>query len=250
MHPLVNVSNMSRIITPYLPDRFEYFLARFDLSNCYPTLVHRLRNGFPIGNFSPLLATYIHPNHGSFREHEAEILEYILEEVSLGRMSGPFSAAELRREFGGEHFISSPLGAVDKAGEPGKFRTIRDLSHKGKAPHSVNDEVNADEETTRWGKASDMAEIVSPYSRCSFYNRCTILYIYHSRYLFVHPVPTHISHSHLRPYIYPCFTLFSCRGHPSSPALHRGTREVSQPFVICYDKVQQLRVLAGVWLPA
>jgi hypothetical protein len=126
-------------------------------------LVHRLRNGFPIGNFSPLLDTYIHPNHGSFREHEPSILKYILEEVSLGHMSGPFSESELRREFGQQHVISSPLGAVDKAGEPGKIRVIRDLSHRGKAPHSVNDEVNADEETTKWGKASDMAEVVSPF---------------------------------------------------------------------------------------
>jgi len=161
--PHVNASNYSRILTPYSADSYESFLAHFDISSRYPTLVHRLRNGFPIGNFSPLLDTYIHPNHGSFREHEPSILKYISEEVSLGHMSGPFSEFDLRREFGQQHVISSPLGAVDKAGEPGKIRAIRDLSHKGKAPHSVNDEVNADEETTKWGKASDMAEVVSPF---------------------------------------------------------------------------------------
>jgi hypothetical protein len=95
-------------------------------------------------------------------------------------MSGPFSESELRHEFGQQHLISSPLGAVDKAGEPVKIRIIRDLSHKGKAPHSVNDEVDTDKETTKWGKASDMAEIVSYSTSSPVYDRAAIFLPLHT----------------------------------------------------------------------
>lgn len=166
-----SVSNWKRIVTPYLPDGYKFALTFFDLSARYPTLVRRLRNGFPIGNFSPLRQSWIHKNHNSARPVQQRIEKYILEEVGLGRMSGPFTPDELSREFDGEYFVSSPLGAVDKAGDPGEIRITRDLSYKGSAPHSVNDEVNPDEEPTRWDKATVMSEVVSRliFTTCNAY---------------------------------------------------------------------------------
>ena len=85
-------------------------------------------------------------------------------------MSGPFTWDELKKEAHG-NVIVSPLGAVDKAGEPGKLRIIRDLSFKGRAPFSVNDKINKDAFTTKWGTAVMVIDLV----RASYYFPLSIL---------------------------------------------------------------------------
>jgi hypothetical protein len=52
---------------------------------------------------------------------------------------------------------------VDKAGEPGKLRIIRDLSFKGKAPFSVNDKIDKNAFTTKWGTAAMVIDLVCVY---------------------------------------------------------------------------------------
>jgi len=74
-------------------------------------------------------------------------------------MSGPFSWDELKKEAQG-NIIVSPLGAVDKAEEPGKLSIIRDLSFKGRAPLSVNDKINKDAFTTKWGITTMVINLV------------------------------------------------------------------------------------------
>ena len=87
-------------------------------------------------------------------------------------MSGPFAPDKLSQEFNGEYFVSSLLSAVNKAGDPGEICITRDLSYKGSAPHSINDEVNPDEEPTHWDKATVMSEVVShlPFTTCNAYH--------------------------------------------------------------------------------
>jgi hypothetical protein len=152
---------MDRVITPLCAEGFDVLLAQFDLVRTFPTLSHRIRHGFPIGNFLPLRRTYAFENHFSNPEHGAYIHRYLLEEVDLGRMSGPFSEDNLRAQFRELHFQTAPLSAVPKVGNPGELRIVRNASFQGSAPCSVNDQINPDEQSTRWGKASDMAEIVS-----------------------------------------------------------------------------------------
>lgn len=152
---------MDRIITPYNADAYEDYLSRFNLTAKYPDLVFNLRNGFPIGDMPPLSRTYTPPNHNSALEHPEVIQDYLSEEVSFGRMSGPFTQAQVQFELGG-HFVSCPLGLVEKAGEPGKYRIIRDLSYNNKEDnYSVNSFLDADDFPTEWGTASQVAEIVS-----------------------------------------------------------------------------------------
>jgi hypothetical protein len=99
-------------------------------------------------------------------EHSDYILKYLLDEVELGRMSCPFSEEDLRVQFQHQHFQTAPLSAVPKVGgDPGELRIVRNASYQGNAPCSVNDQINPDEHLTCWGKAADMAEIVS-YSCC------------------------------------------------------------------------------------
>lgn len=68
---------------------------------------------------------------------------------------------QITHELGG-HFVSCPLGLVEKAGEPGKFRIIRDLSYVNKEDgYSVNAFLDSDDFPTEWGTAAQVAEIVS-----------------------------------------------------------------------------------------
>lgn len=106
--------------------------------------------------------SYTPPNHKSALENPSVIREYLAEEVSIGRMSGPLTASQVEAELGG-FFVSCPLGLVEKAGSPGNFRIIRDLSYQNKDDgYSVNDHLDAGDFPTKWGTASQVAEIVSP----------------------------------------------------------------------------------------
>lgn len=57
--------------------------------------------------------------------------------------------------------MSSPLGVVEKAREPGKFRVVRDLSFRNDDGYSVNGQLDSDDFPTEWGTASQVADIVS-----------------------------------------------------------------------------------------
>jgi len=158
--PHENVSNYNKIVTPLSADGFDTLLHRYNLTSRYPNLSWNLRNGFPLGEFDYLHKSYIHPNHPNSDSNNTQILKYIQDEVSEGRMSGPFTLKELKKEARGE-VIVSPLGAVDKAGEPGKLRIIRDLSFQGKAPFSVNDKIDPNSYLTKWSTAAMIMDLVS-----------------------------------------------------------------------------------------
>jgi len=153
-------SILNCIMMPYNADAFENLLHKFNLTARYPDLAYNIRNGFPIGNMPILTCLYTPPNHKSALDNPSVIHDYLAEEVSLGRMSGPFSACQVESELGG-FFVSCPLGLIEKAGSPGKFHTIRDLSYHNKDDgYSVNDNLDADDFPTEWGTASQVAEIV------------------------------------------------------------------------------------------
>jgi len=158
--PHGNASNYDKIVTPLNADGFDILLHHYNLTSWYPNLSWNLRNGFPLGEFDSLQESFNHPNHSNSDYVNDYILKYIEDEVSGGRMSGPFTWDKLKKEARGE-VIVSPLGAVDKAGEPGKLRIIRDLSFKGKAPFSVNDKIDPDSYITKWTTASMVMDLVS-----------------------------------------------------------------------------------------
>lgn len=150
----------NRIVTPYIASAYESRLRKFNLSEKYPDLVFNLQHGFPIGDIAPPTKTYIPKNHKSALDHLDVIQSYCTDEVKLGRMSGPFTKDQVHDILGG-HFVSSPLGVVEKAGEPGKYRVVRDLSFKNTDGYSVNGQLDSDDFPTEWGTASQVAEIVS-----------------------------------------------------------------------------------------
>lgn len=149
-----------RVVTPYNADTFESLLSSLKLSDRYPSLPYSIRHGFPIGDIPPLSRTYTPRNHKTARDRPDVILNYCNDEVKLGRMSGPYTKDEVHRILG-SHFATSPLGLVEKAGEPGKFRIVRDFSYQNEDGFAVNNFLDSDDFPTEWGTAAQVAEIVS-----------------------------------------------------------------------------------------
>lgn len=136
-----------------------------------------MTHGFPIGDIPLLARTYTPKNHKSALKHLDVIRSYCNDEVALGRMSGLFTRNEIHNILGG-HFVSSPLGVVEKSGEPGKFRVIRDLSYCNDDGFSVNSHLDSDDFPTEWGTAAQVADLVSLFSLYSSCTSCT-LFLYH-----------------------------------------------------------------------
>lgn len=87
------------------------------------------------------------------------IKEYVSEQVALGRMTGPYSKAQVEHILGSP-FVSSPLIVIPKEGSD-KFRLIQNFSYKGDQEASINDEIDSDDFPTTWGTAAQVAELVS-----------------------------------------------------------------------------------------
>lgn len=160
--PIVTgASEREQIITPYIADVFEQTLHDCNLLDEYASLPNKLRYGFPIGDFEIPTFSFTPHNHPSGVEHMDFINSYVQEQVAIGRMTGPYSQTQVESILGG-FFVSSPLSVVDKASAPGKFRLIQNCSYKDANKVSVNDQIDSDNFPTKWGTASQVAELVSP----------------------------------------------------------------------------------------
>lgn len=74
-------------------------------------------------------------------------------EVSLGRVAGPFSAPAF------PNLHVSSFGVIPKRGQPGRWRLIVDLSSQEVA--SVNDGIDPDEFTLHYIKLDQVIRVVS-----------------------------------------------------------------------------------------
>ena len=112
-------------VTPLQADQFAWELR------CHPDrqkvnfVVDGIRHGFPLG-FSPSQklksAKY---NKPSAAQHPSVVDQYLANEVSLGRVAGPFSVPPY------PNLHISSFGVIPKRGQPGKWRLIVDLSSPG-----------------------------------------------------------------------------------------------------------------------
>ena len=157
--PILRGSGRARIVTPYRADVFERRLRALNLLGKHSQLPAHIRGGFPMGKFSPIEKTYVPNNYAKRREHFAFIKEYVREEVSLRRMEGPYDEKRVKSILKSD-FITSPLFVKDKAGSPGKFRLVRNFSHKNEDGVSVNNAIDLDDYPTEWGNAHSVAQIV------------------------------------------------------------------------------------------
>ncbi len=158
-----------RIITPYSPDGFDFFLDKHNISHLHSDLVQKLHNSFPMGDFPPLQRTVIFPNRTSSPEHKAFIDNYLQEEAEVGRMSGPISRSEVKTIL--RPFQCSPL-SVNVQGqapeEEPKLHVVRNLSKGTKDIPSTNDYIDTENFPTRFSSAAQVADIVSWSSSPSY----------------------------------------------------------------------------------
>lgn len=153
----------SKIVHPYNISAFESFLDKHNLVGVYPDLIRNLQEGFPIGPMPPLANTHILKNHSSVHFHASFIDDYLTDEVSSGRMDGPFPKEEIERILRGP-FQSSPLIVAVQSqapGEPDKLRVCRNLSKSGHSIMSVNSFIKTIHFPTRFDTAVRVAEVVS-----------------------------------------------------------------------------------------
>ncbi|KAF7297499.1 hypothetical protein MIND_00983700 [Mycena indigotica] len=153
----------SRVITPYDPDAFFDLLSSLHLLGTHGSLPDKLRRGFPMGDFPVLNETKIFPNHPSTADHDAFVNGYLHEEVEAGRMSGPFSQEKTESILKGPFQCSPIIIAVQPQGpgEPDKLRLCRHLSKGDRSHPSTNFFVDKDKFPTKFGTASDVAEIIA-----------------------------------------------------------------------------------------
>ena len=112
-------------VTPLQADQFAWELR------CHPDrqkvnfVVDRIRHGFQLG-FSPSQklksAKY---NKPSAAQHPCVVDQYLANEVSLGRVAGPFSVPPH------PNLHVSSFGVIPKCGQPGKWHLIMDLASPG-----------------------------------------------------------------------------------------------------------------------
>lgn len=151
----------ANIRTPYSASQFQFFLEHAQLLKRYPELPFKIAHGFPLRKLAPITKTYAPPNLPGVIIHSDTIQAYIAEELCLGRFSGPFTHQELERKIGPFHSLPLQVAIKEGApGEPDKFWVCCHLSYKGELCSSVNDEIDADEYPTHWGKATDVMKIV------------------------------------------------------------------------------------------
>lgn len=121
--------------TPVRVERMRPFLSRYPDRKA----AQLLEAGFAFGFKIPCSLTAAPPMVTNLRSallHPTVVSEKIEKEVSLGRMSGPFTSVPL------QGLVVSPLGVLPKK-EPNKFRLIHHLSFpKG---GSVNDSIAPEE---------------------------------------------------------------------------------------------------------
>lgn len=166
----------NKIVSPYNADAFELMLNKHNLSQLYPDLVTNLRLGFPLGEMGTLLETRILDNIIPSPDHWPLIDTYLLDEVSSGRMDGPFSRSMVESILRGP-FQASPLLVVvqpQAPGEPDKIRICRHLSKSKKASAhseaipSVNSFIHKETFPTRFDTIVKVAEAVSHLTSPSF----------------------------------------------------------------------------------
>lgn len=146
-------------LSPLVAEQWHSALLTTHLLTRYPLIPQYIRHGALAGiprihhSFTPL-------NNQSTEELSDVFCDIIQTEFNKGRYIGPFSQEELEMEIG--PFQSSPLSLVPKAGKPGKYRLIQNLSY----PHtnlpipSINSQLNSDDFPCTWGTFRSICTLI------------------------------------------------------------------------------------------
>lgn len=139
-----------RPLTPLDADGWLTALQGSRLLDKYSLIPMYLRHGADAG-IPQIQQSYTPLNKQSTETLKDAFNEMIQSEFIKGRYLGPYTKEELAREIG--PFQSSPLSLIPKAGKPGKFRLIQNLSHphSNQPTKSINAHLNSDDFPCTWG---------------------------------------------------------------------------------------------------
>ena len=148
------------ICTPLVAEEWRSALETAGILERYPRIPDFVTYGADAG-IQPIRSTFAPPNHPSISLHREIFNEIVNIEFQKGRYWGPYSREELERTIG--PFQTSPLSLVPKAGKPGKFRLIQNLSYPRKIMNgisSINSSIESDLYPCTWGTFLSIATIV------------------------------------------------------------------------------------------
>ena len=119
-YTLVKINNLKKALADYPNIRKrDYLIAGF-------------ANGFPLGRTGSPSQSEIPKNHKGCLDNLKFARELVNKEVRLRRVLGPYKLPPIK------DLYCSPLNLVPKAGSPGQFRLIHNLSHPDSEFNSVN----------------------------------------------------------------------------------------------------------------
>lgn len=144
------------IRTPLVADEWKTALENANILDKYSPIPQFIANGADAG-IGPIYSTFAPPNHPSIASNQTIFNEIVNTEFQKGRYWGPFSKNELERIIG--PFQTSPLSLIPKAGKPGKFRLIQNLSYPRNLSgvRSINSSIDSDLYPCTWGTFSTTA---------------------------------------------------------------------------------------------
>ena len=154
MAPKTARSHSLEVTTPLRHEGWSRLLAK------YPNLPWYIQHGANAG-IPKIVQTYIPPNDPSTHSLPTAFEEIITREFNKRRYAGPFSRTEVEEKIG--PFQTSPLSMVPKAGKPGKFRLIQNLSFPRNNPaiHSINHALDSDAFPCTWGTFSTICTLLN-----------------------------------------------------------------------------------------
>lgn len=148
------------ITTPLLHEGWTQLLTKHNLLVKYPNVPLYIQHGADAG-IPRITRTYIPPNCPSIYAHSSAFNEIVSREFEKGRYAGPFTRSEVEQQIG--PFQTSPLSMVSKAGKPGKFRLIQNLSFPRNNPtvRSINHALDSDTFPCTWGTFSTICTLIN-----------------------------------------------------------------------------------------
>ena len=159
MAPILAPSPRPEIRTPLVAEEWRNALDSAGILNRYPHIPHFIICGANAG-IPPIHSTFAPPNHQSITLNRTFFTEIVNIEFQKGRYWGPYSRAELESIIG--PFQTSPLSLIPKAGKPGKFRLIQNLSYPRNLSgiRSINSSIESDLYPCTWGTFSTVTIII------------------------------------------------------------------------------------------
>ena len=142
-------------VCPLNADVFAHELQRHPDPHMVSYVLQGIRQGFKLGFDRSVRLKSARSNKPSSYQHQEVIDTYLSNEVSLGRVAGPFRHPPLA------NLHVSSFGVIPKKGQPGKWRLIVDLSSP--AGSSVNEGILPEDFPLHYIKLEEIVSMVSRF---------------------------------------------------------------------------------------